>query len=36
MAGFAMDLGDEGTAYEKGVNAPSANASAAAAQVWLT
>ena len=32
MAGFAMDLGDEGTAYEKGVNAPSANASAAAAQ----
>lgn len=32
MAGFAMDLGDEGTAYEKGVNAPSASASAAAAQ----
>jgi len=32
MAGFAMDLGDEGTAYEKGVNAPSAGASAAAAQ----
>ena len=32
MAGFAIDLGDEGTAYEKGVNAPSAKASAAAAQ----
>ena len=32
MAGFAMDLGDEGTAYEQGVRAPSANASAAAAQ----
>jgi hypothetical protein len=32
MAGFAIDLGDEGTAYEQGVRAPSANASAAAAQ----
>ena len=31
MTGFAIDIGDEGTAYEQGVNAPSGNASAAAA-----
>jgi hypothetical protein len=32
MAGFAIDLGDEGSQFAQGVSAPSANASAAAAQ----
>ena len=31
MAGFAVDIGDEGAAYEKGVNMPSMASGAAAA-----